>query len=83
MRVAENGPDRGMGWRGIEANEVELSKNGPEAVGSTMAVESGGVEVFAETEAPEIDRKMEEEADSSEWILELEEAGNRAGSGRT
>lgn len=54
---------------------MELSKKAAvadAAVGSaTKAVESG-VEVFAETDAPDIDLKIETPAaaDSSEWIFE-------------
>lgn len=75
-----------MGWRGTAAKEVELSKSGPDAaaVGSGSGwAESGVVDVLADTEAPEIVRKIEElVADSSEWILEGPEAGIRVGSGR-
>lgn len=80
-----------MGWRGTEAKEVELSKKAAEnvVVSAAAAAVDGGVEVLAETEAPEIERKMEEpKEDSSEWILE-EGCGagpvgkDRAGSGLT
>lgn len=91
----ESGPElredpRGMGWSGTEAKEVELSKKAAvadAAVGSATKAVDSGVDVFADTDAPEIDRNIETPAaDSSEWILE--DAGPtrcdiRAGLGRT
>lgn len=79
-----------MGWSGTEAKEVELSKKAAVAdvaVGSATKAVDSGVEVFADTEAPEIDRNIETPAAySSEWILD--DAGpvgldSRAGSGLT
>ena len=80
-----NGPEltmafRGMGWRGTEAKEGELSKEAARSIwagyGSSKRVVDKGVEVLALIDAPEIVLK-----NGAAWVVVVAEEGLEEGIG--